>query len=274
MKRAIKDLFFVWFIMILSSQGLKSSDLFELSKSINSGEVSGFILGLGASYGSFGFTQYSETQTTIVSNKATAQGGTTTTTTITPLYSISANGYGVGGGIILGYQGFLEPFREVVQFGARVYGDLNATKTHIRNDDKLYNPTMLRYGLNIDMMMNVIVVKRVFGLGLFAGVRIGGISYLGKDIDNINKELRKLNNGNFPKSRFDLGINVGLRANIARNSGVEFIFALPMFELDYKANKERVTKSNTQTTTTIINRLRGDFKEQWSVGLRYIWTFD
>lgn len=273
MKRVIKDLFFVGVMMISSSQGLKSSDFFESPKSINSGEVSGFILGLGASYGSFGFTQYSETQTTIVDNKSTAQGGTTTTTTITPLYSISVNGYGAGGGIILGYQGFLEPFREVVQFGVRVYGDLNATRTHIRNEYKLYNPTMLRYGLNIDMMMNVIVVKRVFGLGLFAGVRIGGISYLGKDIDNINKELHKLNNGNFPKSRFDLGINVGLRANIARNSGVEFIFALPMFELDYKANKERVTKSNGQTTTT-INRLRGYFKEQWSVGLRYIWTFD
>lgn len=273
MKRAIKDLFFVGFMMISSSQGLKSSDLFKSSKSINSGEVSGFILGLGASYGSFGFTQYSETQTTIVDNKSTAQGGTTTTTTITPLSTISANGYGVGGGIILGYQGFLEPFREVVQFGVRVYGDLNATKTHIRNEYKLYNPTMLRYGLNIDMIVNFIVVKRVFGLGLFAGVRIGGISYLGKDIDNIDRELHKLNNGNFPKSRFDLGINVGLRANIARNSGVEFIFALPMFELDYKANKERVNKSNGKTTTT-INRLRGDFKEQWSVGLRYIWTFD
>lgn len=273
MKRVIKDLFFVGVMMISSSQGLKSNDLFESPKSINNGEVSGFILGLGATYGSFGFAQYNQTQTTIVDNKSTAQGGTTTTTTIMPLSTISANGYGAGGGIILGYQGFLEPFREVVQFGARVYGDLNATKTHIRNNDKLYNPTMLRYGLNIDMIVNFIVVKRVFGLGLFAGVRIGGISYLGKDIDNINKELRKLNNGNFPKSRFDLGINVGLRANIARNSGIEFILALPMFELDYKANKERVTKSNGQTTTT-INRLRGDFKEQWSVGLRYIWTFD
>lgn len=266
---------FVVLVVFSQSQGksLKSSDLFESPKSINSGEASGFILGLGASYGSFGFTQYSETQTTIVDNKSTAQGGTTTTTTITPLSTISANGYGAGGGIILGYQGFLEPFREVVQFGVRVYGDLNTTKTHIKNDDKLYAPTMLRYGLNIDMMMNFIVAKRVFGLVLFAGVRIGGISYLGKDIDSIDKELRKLNNGNFPKSRFDLGINVGLRANIARNSGVEFIFALPMFELDYKANKERVNKSNGQTTTT-INRLRGDFKEQWSVGLRYIWTFN
>lgn len=266
---------FVVLVVFSQSQGksLKSSDLFESPKPINIGEVSGFILGLGASYGSFGFTQYSETQTTIVDNKSTAQGGTTTTTTITPLSSISANGYGVGGGIILGYQGFLEPFREVVQFGVRVYGDLNATKTHIKNDDKIYVPTMLRYGLNIDMMMNFIVVKRVFGLGLFAGVRIGGISYLGKDIDNIDRELRNLNNGNFPKSRFDLGINVGLRANIARNSGVEFIFALPIFELDYKANKERVNKTNGQTTT-IINRLRGDFKEQWSVGLRYIWTFN
>lgn len=43
--------------------------------------------------------------------------------------------------------------------------------------------------------------------------------------------------------------------------------------MDYKANKERVSKSNGRTTTT-TNRLRGDFKEQWSVGLRYIWTFD
>lgn len=273
-KRMLLAIFVGLMIISLSqAKSLQSSDLFESPKSINSGEISGFMLGIGVSYGSFRFTQYSETQTTIVNNSSTASGGTTTTTTITPLNSISANGYGAGGDIIVGYQGFLEPFREVVQFGVRIYGDINATQTHIKNGDKLYVPIMLRYGLNIDMMTNFIVAKRYFGLGLFAGVRIGGVSYLGKDIDDIDRTLRELNNGNFPKGRFDLGVNVGLRANIARNSGIEFIFALPIFELDYKANKERVTKTNTRTTTT-INRLRGDFKEQWSVGLRYIWTFD
>ena len=272
-KRMLLAIFVGLMIISLSqAKSLQSSDLLESPKSINNGEISGFILGLGVSYSPFRFTQYSETQTTIVNNNSTASGGTTTTTTITPLSSISANGYGAGGDIIVGYQGFLEPFREVVQFGVRIYGDLNATQTHIKNSDKLYAPIMLRYGLNIDMMTNFIVVKRVFGLGLFAGVSIGGVSYLGKDIDNIDKALREFD-GTFPKGSFDLGVNVGIRANIARNSGIELIFALPLFELDYKANKERVTKTNTRTTTT-INRLRGDFKEWWSVGLRYIWTFD
>ena len=272
MKRVLLAIF-VALVMISKSQGLKSSNVFKSPKIINNGETSGFILGLGASYSSFDFAQYNQTQTTIVENRATASGGTTTTTTITPLHSIVANGYGIGSGVIIGYQGFLEPFSEVVQFGVRVYGDLNAIKTYIKNNDILYTPTMLRYGLNIDTMINFIIMKHSFGLGLFAGVRIGGISYVGKDIDSIDRELHKLNNGSFPKSRFDLGINVGLKANIARNSGLEFIFALPMFAVDYSANNERVTKTNTQTTTT-TNRLRGEFKEQWSVGLRYIWTFD
>lgn len=255
-----------------SPESNESLEIFTMPKIINNGEISGFIFGLGAIYSPFRFTQYRERQVTIINNTGTGSSGATTTTTITPLSSISANGYGVGGDIIVGYQGFLEPFSEVVQFGLRVYGDLNATKTHIKNDDKIYAPTMLRYGINFDMMTNFIIVERFFGLGLFAGVRIGGISYFGKDIDEIDRALREFD-GAFPKGSFDLGINVGIRANIARNSGVEFIFALPVFKMDYKANKDSVRKTNNSTTTT-TNRINGTLQEKWSVGLRYIWTFD
>lgn len=256
-----------------SSESNESLEIFKTPpKIINNGEISGFIFGLGAIYSPFRFTQYSERQITTIRNTGTGSSGATTTTTITPLSSISANGYGVSGNIVVGYQGFLEPFSEVVQFGLRVYGDLNATKTHIKNDDKIYVPTMLRYGINFDMMMNFIIMERFFGLGLFAGVRIGGVSYFGKDIDEIDRALREFD-GAFPKGSFDLGINVGIRANIARNSGVEFIFALPVFKTDYKANKDSVRKTNNSTTTT-TNRINGTLQEKWSVGLRYIWTFD
>ena len=100
-----------------------------------------------------------------------------------------------------------------------------------------------------------------------------GLRYLGDDIKAINKRLTALNNGSFPKSSFDFAVNVGLRTNITQNSGVELVFAIPVYQMKYKASSEKVEKTNTTTTTTATS-LSGAFKEQWSASVRYVWAFD
>ena len=130
---------------------------------------------------------------------------------------------------------------------------------------------MLRYGLNADMLLDFILGQNLW-LGLFAGVRIGGTSYLGDDIKAINKRLTALNNGSFSKGSFDFAVNVGLRTNITQNSGVELVFAIPVYQMKYKASSEKVQKTNTTTTTTATS-LSGAFKEQWSANVRYVWAF-
>ena len=169
---------------------------------------------------------------------------------------------------MFGYQGLSAPFSEMVQLGIRVYGDLSATKIHFGDN---IAPTMLRYGLNADMLLDFILGQNLW-LGLFAGVRIGGTSYLGDDIKAINKRLTALNNGSFPKGSFDFAVNVGLRTNITQNSGVELVFAIPVYQMKYKASSEKVEKTNTTTTTTATS-LSGAFKEQWSASVRYVWAF-
>ena len=238
------------------------------------GESNGIILGLGVNYGSFRFTQNYEqavTQVKVVSG-ATGADAREMTTTITQLESpIRTNGNGVGSGLIVGYQGFSRPFSEVVQVGLRVYGDINVALVRFESGGVEYAPTALRYGFNADFMVNFIVVEQIFGLEIFAGVRIGGISYLGDDIKAINRRMQSLGNnaGAFPKSSLDFALNVGLRANVDRNSGFELIFALPVYQTSYKSSNDSVV--NDVTTT---NRINGSFKEQWSAGVRYIWTFD
>ena len=255
-----------------SSPSLAEIDYQKYSPSLAEGEQSGIILGFGVGYHNARFTQNYEQVVTEIKAVAGATGADaremiTTTTQLEP--PINAIGYGIGNGLILGYQGFFAPFDKVVQLGMRVYGDLNATLVHFTSNGVSYAPTALRYGFNIDFMTNFIVVERVLWLGLFAGVRIGGTSYLGDDIKAIDRRLRALGNGGaFPKGSFDFAVNVGLRTNIAKNNGFELIFAIPMYQAHYKASDESVV--NDKTTAM---RLSGAFKERWSVGLRYIWTF-
>ena len=242
----------------------------KVSESLNAkmGESSGIILGLGISYHNFRFTQNYEQIVSLI--KQTGNENVSTTTTATQLEPpINLKAGSGGGSIMFGYQGLSAPFSEMVQLGIRVYGDLSATKIHFGDN---IAPTMLRYGLNADMLLDFILGQNLW-LGLFAGVRIGGTSYLGDDIKAINKRLTALNNGSFPKSSFDFAVNVGLRTNITQNSGVELVFAIPVYQMKYKASSEKVEKTNTTTTTTATS-LSGAFKEQWSASVRYVWAFD
>ncbi len=258
--------------MALSS-AREGEQMSESAESLNAkmGESSGIILGLGISYHNFRFTQNYEK---IVSEiKQTGKENVSTTTTATQLEPpINLKAGSGGGSIMFGYQGLSAPFSEMVQLGIRVYGDLSATKIHFSDN---IAPTMLRYGLNADMLLDFILGQNLW-LGLFAGVRIGGTSYLGDDINAINKRLTALNNGSFPKSSFDFAVNVGLRTNITQNSGVELVFAIPVYQMKYKASSEKVEKTKTNTTTTTTTTatsLSGAFKEQWSASVRYVWAF-
>ena len=280
----------------------------KVSESLNTkiGESSGIILGLGIHYSPFRFTQNYEqivSQIKVITGGIGAEARAMTTTTTQLESPINAKGDGVIYSLLFGYAGFLEPFK-IVQLGMRSYADISASHIDFASNERGLKSTLLRYGLSVDLLLNFIISntyanntytnvnkaqkyhksiklqqkatkthktnKQRFPLvlGLFAGVRIGGTSYLGDDIDAINRRLNALNNGSFPKGGFDFALNVGVKANIARNNSVELAFALPMYQLNYKASSENVV--NDKTTTT---RLSGGFAELWSVGVRYIYTF-
>ncbi|MGX3098087.1 outer membrane beta-barrel protein [Helicobacter sp. 23-1046] len=234
-------------------------------------QASGLIIGIESSLSTFGFAHHHEIETTTINNTSTAQGGTTTTTTITPIDSFDMRGIGGGYGLIVGYEGFWRQFASKGELGMRIYGDLHATHTHFSNAQKSLNPIMLRYGVNVDALLDYIIAQNSLHLGGFIGVRIGGKSYVGKDIDTLDTQMRQLGDG-FPKASFDLALNLGARAKLAQHHGIELIFSVPFFVSNFNANSLKVAKTNAQTTNT-TTRLSGDFTQYWSVGVRYIYTF-
>ena len=257
----------------------------QISNNDTAGELNGIILGIGVkNYSRFSFSQNYEQEITRVTRVPNATGADAyqKTSTITQLESpIRANGNGVGVNLLFGYQGFLSPFGRVAQLGMRVYGDLDVTNIAISKDMDF---SALRYGVNFDALLNFIITTGIrdskkyykvkkkpshFTLGIFTGVRIGGVSYFGKDIRMLDKRMQELGNGGaFPKGSFDFGVNLGLRANWLKHIRVELVFALPVYHTNYKASNDKVV--NDVTTT---NRINGEIRERWSIGLPYTYFF-
>ena len=250
---------------------IQAQDAITPLESKDFSQASGLIIGIESSFGTFGFAHHHEVETTTINNTSTAQGGTTTTTTITPIDSFDMRGVGGGYGLIVGYEGFWRQFTSKSELGMRIYGDLHATHTHFSNAQKSLNPIMLRYGVNVDALLDYIIAQNSLHLGGFIGVRIGGKSYVGKDIDTLDTQMRQLGDG-FPKASFDVALNLGARAKLAQHHGIELIFSVPFFVSNFNANSLKVAKTNAQTTNT-TTRLSGDFTQYWSVGVRYIYTF-
>lgn len=257
-------------IEILESSAL--SETSEINKpNISEIQPSGLIIGVESSLSAFGFAHHHEVETTTINNTPTAQGGTTSTTTITPIDSFDMRGIGGGYGLIVGYEGFWRQFTSKGELGMRIYGDLHATHTHFSNAQKSLNPIMLRYGVNVDALLDFIIAQSSLHLGGFIGVRIGGKSYVGKDIDTLDMQMRQIGDG-FPKASFDLALNLGARAKLAQHHGIELVFSVPFFASNFNANSLKVAKTNAQTTNT-TTKISGDFTQYWSVGVRYIYTF-
>lgn len=235
------------------------SNIEELVDLAKKGAKNAFFIGFGIDFSPFTYSKDLQQEISRVNNNQHTQ-----TITRTTLSTLHIKGSGAGGNILIGYQGFLVPFSEIAQIGLRAFLDVGALKLNFSDNGTKITPTLLKYALNVDLILHFMDAN----LGIFGGVRLGGASFFGRDIDALDRNLREYN-GNFPKGAFDLGINVGLRANIAPHSALEIAFNKPLFKFDYKG-----TRTNKNGSTNTYTRLLGAFKQEWSVGLRYIWAFD
>lgn len=176
-----------------------------------------------------------------------------------PSESISANGFRYG--FVLGYKSFFTP-----EFGARYYAavdlgtdykkDLSdtdpdtgeTTKTTIKVNT--YNITA-----NADALYNF-VSSRDLDFGAFLGLSLGYANHKYKG-EGESPDIKP--------SGFDLGINFGLRTNIAQNHGIELYSRFGVLQ-QKKEIKESYENGDFDTQT---------YKAQqpYQVGLRYIFSF-
>lgn len=136
----------------------------------------------------------------------------------------------VGFGVLAGYKQFFTD-----KFGVRYYGLFNYAKYNI---GPAYN-----INTNVDVLYNFANVDSI-EFGAFGGLSLGYISYDYEIIDI---------------KGFDLGINLGLKAQIAENHGIEFYSRFGLLEVknDYTSYEPIEVKGSHK------------IRQPYQIGVRY-----
>lgn len=152
-------------------------------------------------------------------------------------------------GVLFGYKHFIGPV-----FGLRYYA-LYDNGSAYTNDSTLDVKTQ-NFNVNVDALFNFIS-QNDFDFGIFAGFYLGGAWNELKAKDGIELSHNHIDSAT-------AGANLGLRANIAKNHGLELY---SRFSLIDTTEEETITRGGGERKTQYKN------KEPWQVGLRYTFSF-
>ena len=118
----------------------------------------------------------------------------------------------------------------------------------------------------MDFLANF-VANETLDFGAFLGLGIGGNTWTGRDLDDhedyLNSIARNLNTSvSLSRTGFDLSLNVGLRANIAKNHGVELVAKVPF-----------LATTLLDKTIPNIGNAKNTLHQPFSVTARYTFSF-
>lgn len=151
-------------------------------------------------------------------------------------------------GLLLGYNKFF-----IKYFGIRFYGNANVTQVKDKaNGDWVYR---LNYGANLDALANFLATDYA-DFGAFVGLGVGGQTYF---FTGQNKEVLDAFESmgvNVSYTSVDVGLNVGLRTNIAKHLGIEVAARVPFI----KHNMFEVKGAYV-------------LQETYSISARLLWNF-
>lgn len=209
--------------------------------------------------------------------------------TITQKNNGELNGGGIDAGLLGGYKSFFGRY-----FGLRYYANINVTYADLKKtlesgnsslifNKASYNAFVLNYGANIDMLINF-YSKVVNDFGMFVGVAVGGSSYFGSAVDEIDRFVNYLENTSsafkgknlnlkLKKHFLDVALNMGLRTNFLYNHGLELNVRVPLLEHKFINQTSRVTGNTNQAEFVDARNHTMLKKPNIAVTLRYIYTF-
>ncbi len=224
-------------------------------------EQSGVIIGAEVGYGGASVRDYGSYSDTDIATGQTYNSSWTT----------KYDGGGVKYGFIVGYKHFFTP-----KLGLRAYANISAmhpsltTKEDVANQWKKVSATMLNYGVNVDFLGNFISLEKI-DFGGFVGLGLGANTWLGKSIDDYQKFIDRYRYGwKLNKTGFDVALNVGLRANIAKYHGIELVARVP-FVATTILNK---SATNAQEGYNTERESRKDnLHNPYNISLRYVVSF-
>ena len=147
------------------------------------------------------------------------------------------DGGGVKYGVVVGYKQFFTPY-----LGLRYYANVSIMHGNLENDayagtywKQKVDGTLVNYGANVDFLANF-VANETLDFGAFLGLGIGGNTWISDDLDDFeDREVAQVAGAfnqtwKLTRTGFDLSLNVGLRANIAKHHGVELVAKVPFLE--------------------------------------------
>ncbi|MGX3011947.1 outer membrane beta-barrel protein [Helicobacter sp. 23-1044] len=166
--------------------------------------------------------------------------------------------------------------------GLRYYANVGITHATLKSNAVAqgYNwkdrveGTLINYGANVDFLANF-VANETMDFGGFIGLGVGGNSWSGQDLDEHEDYLNSLAQNitapvSLAKTGFDLSLNVGLRANIAKNHGVELVAKVPFLKTTLLDRSISVKiNGNGGGNVKVRNTLHSPF----SVTARYVFSF-
>lgn len=199
----------------------------------------------------------------------------------TEQYDFKNNKYG----FLAGYKQFFTP-----QFGLRYYGVFNVGKYEYSGYGyriKEPNPPHMDFlrtkfihkikeqhlSINVDVLYNFITNELV-DFGVFGGVSLAYVIYKYDMNDDTNEKYRAEEYMQIDKMKdFDIGLNLGLRANFIKRHSIELYsrFALmkqrETYAIDVKDDLFNIVPFKHYESVTLTN------KPHTSFGIRYVFSF-
>ena len=182
---------------------------------------------------------------------------------------------GVDYGFLVGYKQFFTP-----KLGLRYYASVNLNHssftysgqhfTQPNLSEKTYSANLINYGANVDFLFNFIT-NEMLDFGGFIGASLGGNSWIGKGLDDLEKSLKPntqdggARSFNHNRSSFDAAVNVGLRTNIATNHGIELVARVPFIATSFY-NRSIAENGKAESLTLNLYHI-------FSVTARYTFSF-
>ena len=212
---------------------------------------------------------------------------------------------GIALGFVVGYKQFFTPY-----LGLRYYVNTNianisfgehSTRRYTKDGEyigsaKITLGPIINYGVNIDFLGNFIAKESV-DFGGFVGVGLGGNHLSGglevygdkaisryKNISNttsgdtqIKYDQNIIHSYSKPNTNvFDVWVNVGLRANIAKHHAIEMVARVPFISFESLFNViDSYVETDTKTDSgALINHsLYNNIQSRYSISFRYIYNF-
>ena len=182
---------------------------------------------------------------------------------------------GVDYGFVAGYKQFFTP-----KLGLRYYGSFNIGHSSFKQNgqyftipdtsEKTYATHLINYSANVDFLFNFIA-NEMLDFGGFVGASIGGNTWLGSGLDDLENKFKPntMANGavsfNHNRTSFDAAVNVGLRTNIATNHGVELVARVPFIATSF-FNRSIAGNGKAESLSVNLSRV-------FSVTVRYTFSF-